>query len=184
MFAAGPPRCRSGTDAGFANGVTYVLTLRFDAVSQQHFEGMRQRYFPPERNLVPAHLTLFHTLPAIDEIASTLMDTAATTRAFSLAVTGLRSLGGGVTYVLAAPEVQSLHRELSRSFAPHLTLQDQHAFQPHVVIQNKTTGKQAKALLVLLQADFQTFRVEAEGFDLWHYRNGPWELARQFTFRG
>ena len=164
--------------------MTYILTLRFDPVAQRYFESMRQRYFPPERNLVPAHLTLFHTLPATEEIDSALASTAATTPVFSLAVTGLRSLGRGVAYTLAAPELSLLHRELSRSFAAHLTLQDQQKFQPHVVIQNKSTGEQARALLALLQAGFTAFTVKAEGFDLWHYRNGPWQLARQFDLCG
>ena len=162
--------------------MTYILTLRFDPMSQKHFEGMRQRYFPAARNLVPAHLTLFHALPALDEISSTLASTASRIQVFSLAVTGLRSLGRGVAYSLAAPEVDSLHRELSNSFAPYVTPQDQQKFKPHVVIQNKSTGEQAKALLALLQAGFQTFQVKAEGMDLWEYQNGPWELALHFDF--
>jgi hypothetical protein len=179
-FVSTPCR-RWRTDADSANGMTYVLSLRFDPMSHQHFEGLRQRYFPPERNLVPAHLTLFHKLPAIEGIASTLASTAATTQRFSLAVTGLRSLGRGVTYVLAAPELHSLHRELSGLFARHLSLQDQQRSQPHVVIQNKSTGEQARALLAMLQPCFRPFQAKAEGFDLWHYRNGPWEIARQFN---
>jgi hypothetical protein len=164
--------------------VSGILTIRFDTVSQQHFEAMRQRYFPPERNLVPAHLTLFHTLPVNDEICSTLSSTAATTKVLPLAVTGLRFLGRGVAYNLAAPEIDSLHRLLSRSFAEHLSRQDQQKFQPHVVVQNKSTGEQARTLLALLQASFEMFVVEAQGFDLWHYRNGPWELAWHFPFTG
>ena len=143
---------------------------------------MRQRYFPPERNLVPAHLTLFHVLPTTEAICATLARTAAMTEIFPLAVNGLRSLGRGVAYTLAGPEIYSLHKLLSFSFAALLTPQDQKKFQPHVVIQNKSTAEQASALLALLQANFQSFTVEAQGLDLWHYRNGPWDLAQQFTF--
>lgn len=159
-----------------------ILTLRFDPTSQQHFESMRQRYFPPERNLVSAHLTFFHVLPTTEEICTALAAIASSTKVFSLAITGLRSLGRGVAYTLAGPEIHSLHRTLSDLFAVHLTPQDQQKFNPHVVIQNKSTGEQARALLALLQASFQSFTVEANGFDLWRYRDGPWELVRQFDF--
>lgn len=145
---------------------------------------MRLRYFPPERNLVPAHLTLFHVLPVTEEICCTLARTAGATKVFPLAVTGLRSLGRGVAYTLASQEVQALHQLLSLSFMALLYAQDKQRFAPHVVIQNKSTAEEAKALLVLLQTHFQTFTVEARGLDLWHYRDGPWEPARQFDFAG
>jgi 2'-5' RNA ligase len=162
--------------------VSGILTIRFDPVSQAHFENMRQRYFPPERNLVPAHLTLFHVLPTTAEICSTLTAIASTTQVFPIAVTGLRSLGRGVAYNLAGRELHSIHKLLSFSFAALLSPQDKQKFRPHVVIQNKSTEGQASELLSLLLASFQTFTVQAQGIDLWHYRNGPWELARQFDF--
>ena len=159
-------------------------TIRFDPVSQEHFDGMRQRHYPPERNLVPAHLKLFHVLPTTEEVCSTLARAASTTNAFPIAVTGLRSLGRGVAYTLAGPEVHSVHRVLSFSFAALLSPQDKQPFRPHVVIQNKSTEAQARELLALLQASFQPFTVEARGLALWHYGDGPWELARQFDFVG
>jgi hypothetical protein len=161
-----------------------ILTLRFDPSSQAHFEDMRQRYFPPERNLVPAHLTLFHVLPTTEEICSTLARTASMTNVFTIAVNGLHFLGRGVAYTLAGPEVHSVHRLLSFSFAALLSPQDKQKFRPHVVIQNKSTEGQATELLARLQTGFQSFTVEARGLDLWHYRDGPWELARHFAFSG
>jgi 2'-5' RNA ligase len=164
--------------------VSGILTIRFDPEAQEHFEGMRQRYFPPERNRVPAHLTLFHVLPTTEEICSTLAMTASATKVFPIAVTGLRSLGRGVAYTMAGPEVHSVHRLLSFLFAALLSPQDKQKFRPHVVVQNKSTEAQAKELLALLQASFDAFTVEAHGLDLWHYRDGPWELTRQFDFTG
>lgn len=162
--------------------MTLILTLGFDPASQEHFDTLRQRHFPPERNLVPAHLTLFHALPESQDVLSTLDSVAAATRPFSLTVSGLRSLGRGVAYTLQAPEIQALHRALSASFTGYLTAQDRQPLRPHVVLQNKTTAEQAKALLALLNAGFATFAVQARGLDLWHYRGGPWEAARRFDF--
>ena len=161
--------------------MTDILTLRFDEKSQAHFEQMRQRYFPPERNQIPAHLTLFHMLPRIAEVADVLA-AAAKIKPFAVQVTGLRSLGRGVAYTLGSTELAGLQRRLAESFAEHLSAQDRQKFQPHVVIQNKATGESARALLELLRAGFRGFEVSAEGLDLWHYLGGPWELAGTFWF--
>ena len=40
-----------------------ILTLALDAATQSWLESMRRAHFPPARNLVPAHVTLFHALP-------------------------------------------------------------------------------------------------------------------------
>ncbi len=162
--------------------MTDILTLHLDARSQALFEQMRQHHFPPERNLIPAHLTLFHTLPRTPEIAATLARIAPETPRFSMTVNGLRSLGRGVAYTLVSAEAKALHQRLAEAFDEHLTPQDRQKFQPHVVIQNKATGEAARALLALLQPAFQQFTVQAEALDLWHYENGPWRHARTFPF--
>ena len=36
-----------------------IVTLEADARSQVRFDAARERWSPPERNLVPAHVTLF-----------------------------------------------------------------------------------------------------------------------------
>ena len=41
-----------------------ILTLRLDPESQARFDALRRAHFPPERNLLGAHVTLFHALPA------------------------------------------------------------------------------------------------------------------------
>src|SRR5687768_4540855 len=40
-----------------------VLTLEMDGESFRRLNELRSRFFPPERNFVPAHVTLFHRLP-------------------------------------------------------------------------------------------------------------------------
>ena len=51
--------------------VSCVLTLALDDVSQHRFDIERRRHFPPALNRIPAHLTLFHTLPEDDGYDST-----------------------------------------------------------------------------------------------------------------
>lgn len=161
---------------------TCIVTLHLDEESQEIFERLRQRYFPPERNLIGAHLTMFHRLPEIDAVAGELERAAAGQAAFSMEVDGLRSLGRGVAYTLRSPELLRLHRELSSAFAEHLTAQDRQRFQPHVVVQNKVDPAAARELLVELRAGFVPWQVRAVGLDLWRYLGGPWELAGAVGF--
>ncbi len=164
--------------------MTNVLTLRLDATSQTKFDQLRQRYFPAHRNVIAAHVTLFHTLPDTPELIEELIRHAAVQNAFSLQVTGVRSLGKGVAYRLAATELQTLHAALSQAFAADLTAQDRQRFQPHIVVQNKVTPVAARELLTRLESQFVPWTVHAEGLDLWHYLGGPWALARTFPFEG
>ncbi|MBB4041210.1 2'-5' RNA ligase [Microvirga flocculans] len=161
-----------------------ILTLRFDERSFAFFEAQRQRYFPPERNFIPAHLTLFHHLPGenLTAIARDLEDRMSEQGAFSLAVSGLRSLGRGVAYALCSPELDALRGDLFRQWHPWLTPQDRQRHRPHVTIQNKVDPSAARALLEELSDGFQPFQVSGIGLDLWWYRGGPWEKAQSFPF--
>ncbi len=160
---------------------TDILTLALDPASQDHFEQMRQQHYPAALNRIGAHLTLFHTLPESEEIRTSLLE-AVRRSPFTMRVTGLRSLGRGVAYMLDSPELVALHRHLSAAFAEHLSPQDRQKFQPHVVIQNKATGEEARALKATLTAGFRAFPVEAVGFELWRYLHGPWKLRERFLF--
>lgn len=163
--------------------LTNVLTLRIDDASAAHFEALRQRHFPPERNQIPAHLTLFHTLPDRLDLVHVLDREAQAQQQFTLAVAGLRPLGGGVAYALASETLLALHSRLARAFAEDLTAQDRQRLQPHIVVQNKVTPSAARELLGHLKESFVPMEVQAVGLDLWNYLGGPWKLAQTFSFR-
>ncbi len=44
-----------------------IVTVALDEGAFAWFEDLRQTHFPPGRNQVPAHLTLFHALPGEQE---------------------------------------------------------------------------------------------------------------------
>ena len=160
-----------------------ILTLRLDPAAQQTFDDLRKLHFPPARNQIPAHLTLFHALPSEPWVHAHLDRIANACAPFSLRVTGLRSLGKGVAYTLAAPELQALHADLSTSFVDELIPQDRQRFMPHVVVQNKATPEAARTLLAQLTRNFAPWVVTAEGLDLWHYLGGPWQHVHTFHLR-
>ena len=159
-----------------------VLTLALDEVSQERFEQLRQRHFPPELNRIPAHLSLFHTLPESEVTSASLEAVAAARQGFDVRVAQVRSLGKGVAFFVESAELKALHRTLSDAFAEHLTAQDRQGFRPHVVAQNKVTPEQAKATFAALQAGFQPWTCHAVGLDLWRYLGGPWLHLQRFHF--
>jgi 2'-5' RNA ligase len=161
-----------------------ILTLALDERAFAFFNEQRRRYFPPKRNFIPAHLTLFHALPGEhgDDIARHLEAKALALRPFPLHVTGLRSLGRGVAYSLASPELASLRDDLAGQWATWLTPQDRQKHQPHVTVQNKVEPQKARELLTQLTDAFEPFAATGTGMDLWRYRGGPWEEVRRFHF--
>ena len=150
--------------------------------AQEWFEAQRQAYFPPALNRIPAHLSLFHHLPGDATTGGVLGATAAAQRAFPMRVEGVRSMGRGVMYLLASPELQALHRGLSAQFTPYLTPQDRQPLRPHVVVQNKVEPGEAKLLLAQLQAGFRSREVRATGLLWWEYLGGPWRKLDEFPF--
>lgn len=163
--------------------LTCILTLQLDEEAQAFFDQLRRAHFPPERNQIAAHLTLFHQLPASVVVAAAIDAAASLHSPFPLKVTGLRSLGRGVAYSLSSPILLDIHRQLAAALQDYLIPQDRQRFMPHVVIQNKVSAEQARDLLAMLQAGFQPRTISACGFDLWRYLGGPWEHLQNFPFR-
>lgn len=166
------------------NDAPLILTLRLADEAQARFDRLRALHFPPERNLVPAHVTLFHHLPGAeaDAVRSALDAACAGTAPFAVEATGLRSLGRGVAYELHAPELPRLRAGLARVWTDWLTPQDRQGFRPHVTVQNKVAPERARALLADMQAGFAPFAFEALGLRLWRYLGGPWEAVSEHPF--
>ncbi len=163
-----------------------VLTLQLDEVSFQYFNNQRQLYFPPERNFLKAHLTLFHHLPSehFPQVQQVLEQAAQELQPLPLKVTAVKSMGKGVAYTLESHALQQLHLRLQQRWQPWLTAQDKQKLWPHVTVQNKVLPQQAKALQAQLQEQFSTFTATGIGFQVWAYKGGPWELLQEISFIG
>lgn len=163
-----------------------ILTLALDPVAFGRFDRMRRAHFPPERNLIPAHLTLFHHLPSAEAAAiqSTLADVAAREAAMPLEVEGVRSLGRGVAFNLRSAELARLRGRLAAAWRDWLGPQDRQGFRPHVTVQNKVSNEAARQLHAQLEAAFVPFAVTGTGLLLWRYLGGPWDLMLEAPFAG
>lgn len=159
-----------------------IVTLRCNGPRWGFCIQQRELHFPPERNLVPAHIALFHHLPgeALEQILADVE--AARIPSFEFQVSGVRSLGRGVAYVVDSPPLTALREELAGKWRPWLTPQDCSKYSPHITIQNKVEPQQARELLQALQSDFSPFPLKSPGLEIWHYRGGPWEPAGYVPF--
>ena len=170
----------SGADAPL------ILTAELPEALHARFTDLRTEHFPPERNYLEAHVTLFHALPAQceDEVRRYLARLVGETAPVEGRVEGLMSLGGGTAIKLVSPDMLDLRNRIAEHFHGMLTNQDQHRPRLHVTIQNKVTSKEAKALQAQLSGVIQPRDFTFRGLALYAYRGGPWEFLRRFAFRG
>ena len=161
-----------------------IVTAALNEGAFAWFEDLRQIHFPPRRNRVPAHLTLFHALPGEHEpfIAETLKAACRECEPMQLSVRGPWFIGRGVAYRLASAELEHLRSELANAFSPWLTPQDRAPFRPHITVQNKAEPADARLLLERLQLEFEPFDIVAEALLVWRYLGGPWEAIARLPF--
>ena len=93
-----------------------IVTAMLGASDFAWADALRRAHYPPERNQVPAHITLFHHLPpsAADELREQLK-VEARTRAPVAQLSGLRHLGEGVAYQVDSPGLEAIREGLARS---------------------------------------------------------------------
>lgn len=161
-----------------------ILTLKLDAESFAFFDALRVAHFPPERNFLAAHVTLFHHLPGsrIEDIKTDLRDVCGRYQIFSLDFPALRFLGRGTAVEIESAELNRLRDELKNKWDEWLNAQDRQKFKPHVTVQNKVAPEAARSLFNELSAGWTARRGAGVGVELWHYLNGPWKLAGEFAF--
>lgn len=161
-----------------------IVTAQLDDASQRYFDGLRKQHFPPERNHLSAHLTMFHALPgdAVVEIRTVLAAAARRDSSVPARICGLRFLGSGVAFNVHSPELERIREAIGSGFKGGLTAQDRQTWRPHITVQNKVSREIAAELLASLQRDFRPWAISIQGIDLWRYDGGPWEFASPFHF--
>jgi 2'-5' RNA ligase superfamily len=161
-----------------------IVTALFGARDQAFFDGLRKRHFPPERNQLSAHLTMFHHLPPsiADEVRHRLSQETRGVGAPSARTAGLISLGRGVAYRIDSPDLATIRERLADAFAGLLTPQDRAGWRAHVTVQNKVEPAVSNALLADLQTGFVPGSVTIAGLATYWYRGGPWEPLSRHMF--
>lgn len=171
-------------------GQPFILTATIPEPFRGWAEGLRRAHFPPERNFLHAHVTLFHAFaPSLrDELAAFLPRVVAEFAPPQGRVTGLLDFGKGTAIRLEAPQLLGLRRLVADRFHGSLTDQDLHEPRLHITVQNKVTKEAARSLQAELGPQLDPWIERGTftfpGLELHLYQNGTWEHVKSFAFRG
>jgi hypothetical protein len=146
--------------------------------------GLRRQHYPPDRNRVPAHLTLFRSLPpsAEGEVRNSLAR-AARGPAPAAEISGVMDLDRGVALRVSSPGLERIRGELADEFLGLLTAQDIGRWTAHVTVQNKVEPRVARKLLREMRESFAPRPLKITGLELLRYLEGEWESLATCRFR-
>jgi hypothetical protein len=163
-----------------------IITAQMGKADQLWADGLRTAHFPPERNYLKAHITLFHHLPPghLPEIKARLAAMAREWAAPPAMLSEVMMLGRGVAYRVDCPDLLAMRDELVEGFTGLLTPQDQARPRLHITVQNKVEAAVAKVLHAELAATFQPRPLAITGLSAWYYQGGPWEAIQSWAFSG
>lgn len=163
-----------------------IITATMGSADQHWADALRQAHFPPERNYLSAHITLFHHLPPahMAEIAALAARLAREYPPPTAQLSEVISLGRGVAYRVHSPELVSIREEMAQAFRGLLTPQDNAVPRLHITVSNKIDPARARMLQQQLAQDFVPRALSITGLAAFHYRGGPWEPMSRWPFRG
>ncbi|XUU59689.1 2'-5' RNA ligase family protein [Erythrobacter sp. HA6-11] len=164
----------------------FIVTAKLPPDIQSWAEGLRRAHYPPERNHLHAHVTMFHSFAPslLEELKDYLPRIAGEFAAPAGEIKGVMDLGKGTAIALEAPELLSLREIIADHFHGSLTAQDLYEPRPHITIQNKVTKEEARALQVRLVSELEPRSFTFPSLELHLYRGGPWDLVKTSSFRG
>lgn len=149
-------------------------------------DGLRRAHYPPARNWLKAHVTLFHSFaPSLWEELPRFL--SAMTGEFAppqAEVTGLMDLGEGTAIALRSDSLLAVRQRIADHFWDMLTRQDQGGKKLHITIQNKVSRREALALQQSLAPVLQRRKFAFVGLALHIYRTPHWEAVQTWKFRG
>lgn len=161
-----------------------IVTAELSAQDFSWAETLRRAHYPPDRNRVPAHLTMFHALPpSMEAELRTRLAQMGRREAPGATVAGLMDLGGGVALRVVSPDLDRIRDELAHDLHGMLGAQDSGGWRPHITIQNKVPPKVGRALKASLEGLFAPRPLSFSGLGLHRYLGGPWERLALYPFR-
>jgi 2'-5' RNA ligase len=161
-----------------------IVTATFGDGDNGWLQDLRRTHYPPERNRVPAHLTLFRQLPpSLEPELATRLAGAAAAAPPRAEIAGIVAMGEGTAFRIESEALEMVRADLAEAFHGLLTPQDQAPWRPHITIQNKVARREAKALQQQLGASFAPRPLAIRALAAWRYLGGPWEPIRAWPFR-
>lgn len=183
MSSASAPATDASPPSG--RGAPLLITAELPGDVLAWADGLRRAHYPPERNRLRAHVTLFHALPPSSEgEVRRLLAALAKEPAPEARLGGLMNLGRGTAIDIHSPGMVAMHGHLAGRLAGLLTRQDAQKLRLHVTVQNKVTPEAARALQAELQAQLPEWPFRFRGLGLYAWEEGLWRELRVYPFRG
>ncbi|MCJ2188683.1 2'-5' RNA ligase family protein [Novosphingobium beihaiensis] len=147
-------------------------------------DALRRAHYPPERNRLRAHATLFHALPPSveEELLQVLRDLARIPPP-QARIGGVMKLERGTALAVESPAMVDLHAQIAERMHGLLTDQDTRPLRLHVTLQNKVKPEAARALQARLAGELRTVSFRFRGFGLYAWEEGLWRPIRVIAFR-
>lgn len=162
-----------------------IVTAELPSDVHAWADGLRRAHFPPDRNQLAAHVTLFHALPPwLEGEARAMLAELAAGPPPTATIARVLDLGGGTALGIDSPAMLDVRDAIAERFHGLLTGQDSHAVRLHVTVQNKVDRPAARALQADLAQGFRPRSFRFHGLGLHVYEGGPWRTLRTFAFRG
>lgn len=162
-----------------------IVTAELGRADLVWLDGLRRQHYPAERNRVPAHLTLFRSLPPTAEAeVRRVLASACAAPAPRTTIVGPMDLGGGVAIRVRSDDLDDIRAEMVEHFHGLLTPQDSSGWIPHVTVQNKAERGAVRELLRQLDREIEPRPLSIRGLLVFRYDDGLWEPLAGYRFRG
>ena len=169
-----------------ARSAPFIVTAELPHDVFSWADALRRAYYPPERNKLAAHVTLFHAFaPSLrEELPRTLSRMAGLFAAPPARISGLMDLGSGTALAIECPGMLAIRRAIADHFHGMLTAQDLHEPRLHITIQSKVSRTEAKRLQAELAPALASRRFDFSALGLHLYRETHWDAVGRWPFRG
>ncbi|MCK9541576.1 MAG: 2'-5' RNA ligase family protein [Novosphingobium sp.] len=148
-------------------------------------DALRREHYPPERNRLRAHVTLFHALPPSSEREVRALLAEFSRQAPPDAhVSGIMDLGRGTAIELRSAALERIYAAMSERLHGLLIRHEARSLRPHITIQNKVTAQAARVLQGVLAGTLETRAFRLRGLGLYAWEEGLWRPIRTWPFRG
>ena len=172
------------SNAGGAGGAPLLITAELPPDILAWADALRREHYPPERNRLRAHVTLFHGLPPSAEgEVRRLLGELAKRPPVDARISGIWNMGKGTAFDVESPDMAELHDLMRERFAGIMSAQDDRKLRLHITVQNKVSYEDARQLQRELKKDFEPRSFRFRGFGLYAWEGGLWRPIAEYPFR-
>jgi hypothetical protein len=162
-----------------------IITATMGAADFSWANALRQLHYAAERNLLPAHISLFrHLPPSLGAELKVVLAQAAKAAPPPAFIDSPVMFGEAVVIPIHSPGLMEVRAEMAERFSGLLTPQDRAEPRLHITVQNKVARAVGLATLAELSSTVQPRPLHIAGLACWRYLGGPWELVARYAFRG